>query len=78
MRHLLSSINGVVLIQSPEDGRYQVGKVERHVDLVVKAYEATHSHLGTDVSKAHKLAMEVLGRNIPPPPEGSCIAPLTD
>ena len=77
MRHLLSSINGVVLIQSPEDGRYQVGKVERQFDLVVKEYEGAHSHLGTDVSKAHKLAMAVLNRNISHP-ERSCIAPLAD
>ena len=41
----LSSIYCVSIIQSPADGHFREGKVDRYVDLFMRAYEAIHTHL---------------------------------
>ena len=73
----ISNIIGVSIIVVAVDIRHSIGKVERHVQIIQRAYDAISEAVGNEVDHDGILSLTLLAHNMTPN-TGCGIAPLTD
>ena len=71
----ISDIYGITMINTPIGASYQLGKAERHIQILKKAYDAIDTFM-KDSTREMKLCLAVTAHNITPS-SGTKIAPVT-
>ena len=76
IRDTIPSVYGVVIVEALVEGRYQVGKAERQIQMIKKSAESATEHMGTTIDHHQRLALALIARNLTPT-TGTNFAPPT-
>ena len=72
---MLSNVFGIQIVVAPVDSHRSIGRVERRVQIIEKAYLSIEEAVGDTVGNASKFKMALMARNTAPN-SGSSVSPM--